>query len=71
MNDRQCTAYRPGSLCRNGFPPNAACMGATCHACGRSADVVPVCMRDEVPPHLIDEAGRMKFADAARAGDAS
>ncbi len=60
-----CSAYRPGpSLCRNGFPQNAACMGTCCHACGRPTERVPMCMQDEVPAHLIDDAGRMKFAVA-------
>lgn len=62
MNERHCSAYRPGGLCRNGFPQNAACIGATCHACGRPTNAVPACLRDEVPPHLMDDAGRMKFA---------
>ena len=69
MMSQQCSAWRAGlTLCSNGFPQNGACMGATCHGCGRPPQDAPACMRDEVPAHLIDEAGRMRFADDSPVG---
>lgn len=69
MPNNQCSAYRPGQLCRNGFPQNAACQGTTCHACGRPTDREPACLRDEALAHLVNDAGRMTFADAMRGAD--
>jgi hypothetical protein len=72
MSNATCSAYVPGpSLCRNGFPQNGACFGATCYGCGRPSESVAACMRDEVPSRLIDEAGRPKFAIAAQKGNPS
>lgn len=63
MMVNKCSAAVDGpSLCRNGFPQNNACRGYTCHGCGKPTAQVPVCMRDEVPAHLVDDAGRMRFA---------
>ena len=65
MLTNTCSAFVPGpNLCRNGFPQNLGCWAPPCHGCGRPAKDVPACMRDEVPPHLIDDSGRPKFAAA-------
>ena len=67
MTDARCSAYVQGpSLCRNGFPQNGACFGATCHGCGRPSARIPACMREEVPARLVDESGRPKFAAPAQ-----
>jgi len=61
-NDGACSAYIAGPhLCANGFPQNAACMGARCHCCGRHTEQVPACLRDEVPAHLVDESGKPRL----------
>jgi hypothetical protein len=54
-----CSAARPGpSLCANGFPQSELCFGAKCPTCGRFSEVVPMCMRDEVPDRFLDETGK-------------
>ena len=61
-NELECSAYRLGGLCANGFPQNAACLGVTCSACGRPTAKVPMCLREELPEPWIDESGRPTFA---------
>lgn len=60
-----CSAYRPG-ICGNGFPTTAACIGAVCWQCKRPTSHSPMCLRDEVPGHLVDETGLPILADARR-----
>lgn len=53
-----CSAYDHGSgVCDNGFLQSPACYGAACFACGRPHERLPMCLRDEVPEHLVDERG--------------
>lgn len=61
-----CSAYRPGQICANGFPTNAACIGAVCWQCKRPTTQTPMCLRDEVPAHLVNEAGLPILAEARR-----
>ncbi|WP_406736323.1 hypothetical protein [Thioclava sp. GXIMD4215] len=62
----KCQSYEPGQqVCRDGFPVNAACFGARCHACGAWAAQInpPACMREDfAPKHLIDDAGMPRLA---------
>lgn len=65
-----CSAYREGqALCANGFTQNSACMGAVCHTCGCAPPKSPVCMKDEVPERLVDDAGKPKFALLGKEGE--
>jgi hypothetical protein len=55
----ECSAFRLGhGICANGFPQTAYC-------CGQPSSYVPLCLKDEVPEHLCDDSGRMRFATAA------
>lgn len=63
--EQSCSAYRPG-ICANGFPTNAACIGAVCWQCKRHTAQAPMCLRDEVPGHLVNEAGLPILAAARR-----
>jgi hypothetical protein len=63
-SEHKCSAYRQGSLvCCNGFIQTFSCWGDTaCLSCGRhSARLVPHCVKDELPEHWVDEAGRPAF----------
>lgn len=56
-----CKSYVDGrQICRDGFPTNGACRGERCWSCGSwSADKnPPACLREELGPHLVDDAGR-------------
>lgn len=59
----KCTALTDEipARCRNGFPTNGACFGHQCFTCGRWAaeDNPPACLREDLGPHIIDEAGRV------------
>jgi hypothetical protein len=61
----ECRSLIPGrGLCRDGFPTNGACHGWRC-SCGKHwvADTQPpACMRDDLGPAWIDDAGRPKFS---------
>ncbi len=67
---RACSAHiAGGGFCTNGFPQTTACRGdATCGRCGNPSKAQPVCLRDELPKHLIDDSGRMLFAAKAQEG---
>lgn len=56
LRGQVCSAYKPG-ICTNGFPTNAACLGATCWQCKRHTTQTPMCLRDEVPRQFINDAG--------------
>lgn len=59
----KCSAYTMGrGICSNGFPVNAACMGAKCHCCGRPTDKIPACMREDLGSPWLDESGRPVLA---------
>lgn len=63
MRKGECSAYVPFGICLNGFPTNAACIGATCPTCNRLTDKVPACMREDYfDPRFMDDAGRMRLA---------
>lgn len=56
-----CQSYRFGSLvCADGFPVKPYCSGNVgCPTCGHiSEQAIPLCLREEAPPHLFDESGR-------------
>lgn len=68
LTEGWCSAYRAGQICDNGFPTNAACIGATCHGCGRTTEKIPMCMMDDgVPERFLDDAGLPKLATHRRA----
>lgn len=57
MSAAQCSAYRQGGICANGFPQNAACVGHSCHACARPTDKLPACMNEELSSTWLDDSG--------------
>lgn len=65
----KCSAYiASGDFCRNGFiQKHPVCIGIAteCPCCSRPYSSVAPCMRDEVRADLVDDAGRMRFAQAA------
>jgi ferredoxin len=53
-----CSAYTRGEqICKNGFPINSACRDSRCSLCGKPTNAVAMCMRDEIPERLVDDAG--------------
>lgn len=58
-----CSAYRNGLTCANGFVQVANCrkQATACGYCGTPTGAIPYCLRDEVPVHMLDEAGRPRF----------
>ena len=62
MNLQVCRSYRVGAgICADGFPQRSLCRGLVgCLSCGAVRESeLPLCLGDEVSPHLADEAGRM------------
>jgi hypothetical protein len=53
----KCESYLDGSrICKSGFPQqHPICRGKDhkCHSCGRGYNSVPMCMREEVPEHIL------------------
>lgn len=54
----RCSAHNSGQICDNGFPTNAACLGASCWSCGRPTDKVPACLNEDLPARWFDDSGR-------------
>lgn len=59
----ECSSYDQRSrVCRDGFFQTHQCWGSgACHACGKPSDALPNCMREDLPAHWLDEAGRPLF----------
>lgn len=61
----QCRSYVFGEIvCRDGFfPVNGACRGNQCLSCGTwtAERRPPPCLREDLAPHVIDEAGKPKL----------
>jgi len=59
-----CQSYRPGSVCRDGFPFSAvtACSGIVCPTCGRPDGRLSPCQREDLGPAWIDEDGFPRMA---------
>jgi len=61
-----CQSYRPGQLCREGFPmgypASSACTGYTCMSCGRPNDRLPACQDEDLHPRWLKDDGSPRFA---------
>lgn len=67
-----CQSYIPGSLlCADGFPIKPLCQGAAgCTMCGHIPDsAIPLCMTEEAPPHLFNDAGMPRHALQGRSSN--
>lgn len=65
----ECRSYTLGEpICRDGFPVSAACAGYRCHGCGSWAaeHTMPACMREDLGPQWLDDAGRPRLRRVAR-----
>ena len=51
---KECSSYRPGRLCRDGFPQNAMCRGNRCSMCGRPSQAIPPCQNEDLGLPWID-----------------
>lgn len=61
MNE-PCTSYQRGGLvCRDGFVQTVACSGYVCVSCGAAPKIVPYCLRDEIPEHMLTDDGKPLF----------
>lgn len=60
----QCRSYVTGGICRDGFPTSGACKGDRCIMCGTwvAERNIPSCQREDLGPHLIDDAGMPRLA---------
>ncbi len=68
----KCIAHIEGpSLCRNGFPQNAACRGVTCHGCGRPTEKIAPCMNEDIHSAWLADDGSPKCAAMMLKGGAS
>lgn len=70
MTTEVCKSYVAREvICADGFPVSAACLGSRCHSCGTwAADrQVPYCQREDMGPHLLDDAGLPLLAHYKRA----
>lgn len=61
-----CQFYRPGQLCRAGFPlgypSSSACTGRACLSCGRPNEITPPCQDEDIDPRWLDDSGKPRFA---------
>lgn len=50
-------------VCADGFVQKPFCRGqAGCHACGNISDkATPLCLRDELPSHMVTDGGNPLF----------
>lgn len=61
----KCRSYREGNqVCRDGFPQKPYCRdGGACWSCGQiKPSSLPLRLGDEMPPHLITDAGYPRLA---------
>lgn len=64
-----CQSYRLGEgICADGFPQRPYCAGqAGCSSCGEiPTKRLPLCLADEVPPHIADDRGMPRLFSLSR-----
>lgn len=65
---KACSSENQDSpICKDGFRQSALCHGHVCSSCGQPIDA-PMCLRDELPAHFIDDSGLPVLAEYRRAG---
>jgi len=63
----ECSAYqRDKGICKNGFFQRHGCSKGYADT---SPDYLPYCLRDELPAHWVDDAGRPAFIPSSSKGE--